>query len=154
MDLIPISEPESPDVVPNTDQIPILVTLFDSVSVPIFDHSRVHNFSPGFVYDSDPDGIFDSALRAVFNSNSATNNSCDLNEIGGSEPGIDEKSFISDLFRPQPTLITVDGLSHLKAFQNKISLWEAQTLSGNSYHFTTLSAYENIAYAKDAEEFK
>ncbi|GBP13810.1 hypothetical protein EVAR_8025_1 [Eumeta japonica] len=31
---------------------------------------------------------------------------------------------------------------------------KAQMLSGNSYHFTTLSAYENIAYAKYAEELK
>ncbi|GBP14032.1 General transcription factor II-I repeat domain-containing protein 2 [Eumeta japonica] len=42
----------------------------------------------------------------------------------------------------------------LKAFQNKIRLWEAQMLSGNSYHFTTLSVHENIAYAQYAEELK
>ncbi|GBP05977.1 General transcription factor II-I repeat domain-containing protein 2A [Eumeta japonica] len=47
-----------------------------------------------------------------------------------------------------------DLYSHLKGFQNKIRLWEAQMLSGNSYHFTTLSAYENISYAQYAEEFK
>ncbi|GBP24368.1 General transcription factor II-I repeat domain-containing protein 2 [Eumeta japonica] len=47
-----------------------------------------------------------------------------------------------------------DLYSHLKAFQNKIRLWEARMLSGNSCHFTTLSAYENIAYAQYVEELK
>ncbi|KAH1028340.1 hypothetical protein HUJ05_001701 [Dendroctonus ponderosae] len=45
-------------------------------------------------------------------------------------------------------------LSHLKAFQVKLRLWESQMLSGNSYYFNTLSAYENIAYAQYAEELK
>ncbi|GBP90522.1 General transcription factor II-I repeat domain-containing protein 2 [Eumeta japonica] len=44
--------------------------------------------------------------------------------------------------------------SHLKAFQNKIRLWEVQMLSRYSYYFTTLSVYENIAYAQYAEELK
>ncbi|GBP05056.1 General transcription factor II-I repeat domain-containing protein 2A [Eumeta japonica] len=47
-----------------------------------------------------------------------------------------------------------DFYSHLKSFQNKIRLWEIQMLSGNSYHFTTSSAYENIAYARYAEGLK
>ncbi|GBP76776.1 General transcription factor II-I repeat domain-containing protein 2 [Eumeta japonica] len=47
-----------------------------------------------------------------------------------------------------------DLYSHLKAFRNKIRLWEVQMLSGNRYHFTTLSAYKNIAYAQYAEELK
>ncbi|XP_026326221.1 general transcription factor II-I repeat domain-containing protein 2-like [Hyposmocoma kahamanoa] len=44
-----------------------------------------------------------------------------------------------------------DLYSHLKAFQVKLRLWESQMLSGNSYHFNTLSTYENIAYAQYAE---
>ncbi|CAK1586690.1 unnamed protein product [Parnassius mnemosyne] len=44
-----------------------------------------------------------------------------------------------------------DLYSHLKAFQIKLRLWESQMLSGNSYHFNTLSAYENIA---NPEELK
>ncbi|XP_057660718.1 general transcription factor II-I repeat domain-containing protein 2-like [Diorhabda carinulata] len=47
-----------------------------------------------------------------------------------------------------------DLYSHLKAFQIKLRLWESQMQSGNSYHFNTLSAYENIAYAQYAEELK
>ncbi|GBP21219.1 General transcription factor II-I repeat domain-containing protein 2 [Eumeta japonica] len=47
-----------------------------------------------------------------------------------------------------------DMYSHLKAFQNKISSREAQMPSGNSYHFTTFSANENIAFAQYAEELK
>ncbi|GBP59596.1 hypothetical protein EVAR_44812_1 [Eumeta japonica] len=40
--------------------------------------------------------------------------------------------------------------SHLKAFQDKIRLWEAQMLSGN----TALSVYENVTYAQYAEELR
>ncbi|GBP34033.1 hypothetical protein EVAR_94045_1 [Eumeta japonica] len=36
----------------------------------------------------------------------------------------------------------------------KIRLWEAQMLSGNRHHFSTLSAYENIAYAQYTNELK
>ncbi|GBP68763.1 General transcription factor II-I repeat domain-containing protein 2 [Eumeta japonica] len=50
--------------------------------------------------------------------------------------------------------IVNDLYSPLKAFQNKIRLWKVQMLSSNSYHFTTLSSYENIAYAQYAEELK
>ncbi|GBP89693.1 hypothetical protein EVAR_60993_1 [Eumeta japonica] len=49
----------------------------------------------------------------------------------------------------------VNGLyNHLKAFQNKIRLWDAHIPSGNSYYFTTLSVYENIAYVQYAEELE
>ncbi|GBP08788.1 General transcription factor II-I repeat domain-containing protein 2 [Eumeta japonica] len=44
--------------------------------------------------------------------------------------------------------------SHLKVYQNKIGLWEAQMLSGNSYHLTMLYAYKNIVCAPYAEELK
>ncbi|CAK1593253.1 unnamed protein product [Parnassius mnemosyne] len=47
-----------------------------------------------------------------------------------------------------------DLYSHLKAFQIKLRLWESQMLSRNCYHFNTLSAYENIAYAQYVEELK
>ncbi|GBO98573.1 hypothetical protein EVAR_142_1 [Eumeta japonica] len=48
---------------------------------------------------------------------------------------------------------TGDDISN-EVQKNKIRMWEAQMLSGNSYHFTTLFAYENIAYAQYAEELK
>ncbi|GBO98436.1 General transcription factor II-I repeat domain-containing protein 2 [Eumeta japonica] len=69
---------------------------------------------------------------------------------------VDLTGYLNDLnlkLQKQGQLVN-DLYSHLKAFQNKIRLWEAQMLSGNSYHFTTLSAYENIAYAQYAEELK
>ncbi|GBP97526.1 hypothetical protein EVAR_102184_1 [Eumeta japonica] len=65
-------------------------------------------------------------------------------------------SYLNDLnlkLQKQGQLVN-DLYSHLKAFQNKIRLWEAQTLSDNSYHFTTVSVFENIAYARCAEELK
>jgi hypothetical protein len=69
---------------------------------------------------------------------------------------VDLTGYFNDLnlkLQKQGQLVN-DLYSHLKAFQNKLRLWEAQMLSGNSYHFTTLSAYENIAYAQYAEELK
>ncbi|GBP25951.1 General transcription factor II-I repeat domain-containing protein 2 [Eumeta japonica] len=57
--------------------------------------------------------------------------------------------YLNDLklkFPKQGQLIN-DLYSHLKSFQNKIRLWEAQMLPGDGYYFTTFSAYENIAYA-------
>ncbi|GBP38868.1 General transcription factor II-I repeat domain-containing protein 2B [Eumeta japonica] len=62
---------------------------------------------------------------------------------------VDLTGYLNDLnlkLQKQGQLVN-DLYSHLKAFQNKIRLWEAQTLSGNTYRFTTLSAYEDIAYA-------
>ncbi|GBP48717.1 ATP-binding cassette sub-family B member 10, mitochondrial [Eumeta japonica] len=56
--------------------------------------------------------------------------------------------------RDQPEAKYARKSYHLQAFQNKIRLWEAEMLSGNSYHLTTLFAYENIAYAQCVEELK
>ncbi|GBP94355.1 General transcription factor II-I repeat domain-containing protein 2B [Eumeta japonica] len=69
---------------------------------------------------------------------------------------IDLTGYLNDLnLKLQKQEQLVNNLySHLKAFQNKIRSWEAQMLSGNSYNFTTRSAYENIAYAQYAEELK
>ncbi|GBP26014.1 General transcription factor II-I repeat domain-containing protein 2 [Eumeta japonica] len=69
---------------------------------------------------------------------------------------VDLTGYLNDLnlkFPKQGQLVN-DLYSHLKAFQNEIRLWDAQMVSGNGYHFTTLSAYENIAYAQYAEELK
>ncbi|KAL0879657.1 hypothetical protein ABMA27_003372 [Loxostege sticticalis] len=44
--------------------------------------------------------------------------------------------------------------SHLKAFQNKISLWETQMRSGSYYHFSTPCSHENVAYVQYADEMK
>ncbi|GBP52157.1 General transcription factor II-I repeat domain-containing protein 2 [Eumeta japonica] len=77
-------------------------------------------------------------------------NGCDLAFL------VDLTGYLNDLnlkLQKQGQLVN-DLYSHLKAFQNKILLWEAHMLSGNSYHFTTFSAYENIVYAQYAEELK
>ncbi|CAK1582911.1 unnamed protein product [Parnassius mnemosyne] len=69
---------------------------------------------------------------------------------------VDLTGYLNDLnlkFQKQEQLVN-DLYSHLKAFQIKLRLWESQMLSGNSYHFNTLSAYENIAYAQYAEELE
>lgn len=69
---------------------------------------------------------------------------------------VDLTGYLNDLnlkLQKQGQLVN-DLYSHLKAFQIKLRLWESQMLSGNSYHFNTLSAYENIAYAQYAEELK
>ncbi|CAK1584105.1 unnamed protein product [Parnassius mnemosyne] len=69
---------------------------------------------------------------------------------------VDLTGYLNDLnFKLQKQGQLVNDLySHLKAFQIKLRLWESQMLSGNSYHFNTLSAYENILYAQYAEELK
>ncbi|XP_014291426.1 general transcription factor II-I repeat domain-containing protein 2A-like [Halyomorpha halys] len=75
---------------------------------------------------------------------------CDLGFL------VDLTGYLNDLnlkIQKQGQLVN-DLYSHLKAFQNKIRLWEAQMLSGNSYYFTTLAAYESIAYAQYFEELK
>ncbi|CAK1585337.1 unnamed protein product [Parnassius mnemosyne] len=70
---------------------------------------------------------------------------------------VDFTGYLNDLnlkLQKQGQLVN-DLYSHLKAFQIKIrsnALGESQMLSGKSYHFNTLSAYENIAYAQYAEE--
>ncbi|XP_056637725.1 general transcription factor II-I repeat domain-containing protein 2-like [Diorhabda sublineata] len=69
---------------------------------------------------------------------------------------VDLTGYLNDLnlkLQKQGQLVN-DLYSHLKAFQIKLRLWESQMQSGNSYHFNTLSAYENIAYAQYAEELK
>ncbi|XP_014284194.1 general transcription factor II-I repeat domain-containing protein 2B-like [Halyomorpha halys] len=69
---------------------------------------------------------------------------------------VDLTGYLNDLnlkLQKQGQLVT-DLYSNLKVFQNKIRLREAQMLSSNSYHFTALSAYENIAYAQYPEELK
>ncbi|GBP43614.1 hypothetical protein EVAR_32180_1 [Eumeta japonica] len=66
------------------------------------------------------------------------------------------RGYLDDLnlkLQKQEQLVN-DLYNHLKVFQHKIRLWEAQTLSGNSYHSTALSAYENVAYAQYAEELQ
>ncbi|GBP83021.1 General transcription factor II-I repeat domain-containing protein 2 [Eumeta japonica] len=70
---------------------------------------------------------------------------CDLTFL------VDLKGYLNDLNLKLNQLLD-DFYSHSKAFPKKIRLWEAQILSGNSYHFTTLSAYENVAYAQNADE--
>ncbi|GBP73831.1 General transcription factor II-I repeat domain-containing protein 2 [Eumeta japonica] len=64
-----------------------------------------------------------------------------------------------DIFNEVHKLFTRFGLPWSKLVGvctdgNKICLWEAQMLSGNSYNFTTLSAYENIAYVQCTVELK
>lgn len=44
--------------------------------------------------------------------------------------------------------------NHLKAFQNKLRLWETQMRSGSCYHFQTLSSQKNFDYTQYAEELK
>ncbi|GBP20964.1 General transcription factor II-I repeat domain-containing protein 2 [Eumeta japonica] len=69
---------------------------------------------------------------------------------------VDLKGYLNDLnlkLQKQGQLVN-DLYRHLKAFQNKIHLWEAQMLSDNSYHLTMLSVYENIAYTQYSEELK
>ena len=44
--------------------------------------------------------------------------------------------------------------SHLKAFQNKLRLWETQMRSENCFHFSTLSSQQNIDYVQYTEELK
>ncbi|GBP48854.1 General transcription factor II-I repeat domain-containing protein 2 [Eumeta japonica] len=69
---------------------------------------------------------------------------------------VDLTSYFNNLelkFQKQGQLVNYLYI-HLKAFQNKVRLWVAQMLSGNSYHFTTLSAYENVVYAQYAKELK
>ncbi|GBP17294.1 General transcription factor II-I repeat domain-containing protein 2 [Eumeta japonica] len=69
---------------------------------------------------------------------------------------VDEEFTVTEeLFALQPLKETTTGEDIFNKVQkNKIRLWEAQMLSGNSYHFTALSAYENIAYAQYTEELK
>ncbi|KAJ0171369.1 hypothetical protein K1T71_012919 [Dendrolimus kikuchii] len=69
---------------------------------------------------------------------------------------VDLTGYLNDLnlkLQKQGKLVN-DLYKYLKAFQIKLRLWESQMLPGNSYHFNTLSAYENIAYAQYAEELK
>lgn len=44
--------------------------------------------------------------------------------------------------------------SHLKAFQNKVRLWETQMRSKTCSHFLTLSSHENIEYGQYAAKLK
>ncbi|GBP43220.1 General transcription factor II-I repeat domain-containing protein 2A [Eumeta japonica] len=119
----------------------------DPVPTLIFDPSLVLNFASILTFDSDSGSVFDSDICPTFNSDSAMNHSSDLTEAG---------SYLNDLnlkLQKQGQLVN-DLYSHLKAFQNKIRLWEVNMLSGNSYHFTTRSAYEYTSYAQFADELK
>ncbi|GBP10957.1 General transcription factor II-I repeat domain-containing protein 2A [Eumeta japonica] len=63
--------------------------------------------------------------------------------------GVDKESTVTEeLLTLQPLKGTTTGEDIFNEVQ------KAQMLSGNSYHFTTLFAYENIAYAQYAEELK
>ncbi|GBP23963.1 General transcription factor II-I repeat domain-containing protein 2A [Eumeta japonica] len=67
--------------------------------------------------------------------------------------GVDKEFTVTkELFVLQPLKGTTTGEDIFNQVQkNKIRLWEAQMLSGNSYHFTTVSAYENFANAQYAK---
>lgn len=67
---------------------------------------------------------------------------------------VTEHLHVLNLKLQRPGQLVNELYSHLKAFQNKIIIWETQMRSENCYHFPTLFSHEVVAYSQYAEELK